>query len=391
MQNKVPWFKRLLFGSKTRIEIYEMLGLLLENNVLLIDALREIRGVMNTPSLTDKLRGMSEDDPKIRGGNGSDDVIIGNVTAEAIHDWIMKLKGGDAEGTALANAVRAWVPQEEFALIQAGEATGDLRSAFADAIEGIQNKNAMIGAVVGGTVYPAALFIAAFFVERLMATKVVPRFAQQMSPDTWEGPALWFYLLAEGFNRFAIPATIALIVLLVIIFATLPYFRGPIRVFLDRTLPPWSMYRMIQGSTFLRNIAVQTRAGIKLYDSVSNMSATSPPWMRERLEAALYGIRQGLNLGEALHNAEYQFPDKRSVQILRVLASRDGFDQTVYRFAKEWQKQTVIKVKKASAVFLIAAVLTMGGVAGITLLGIQGISAMIEESADQATSGASGR
>lgn len=46
---------------------------------------------------------------------------------------------------------------------------------------------------------------------------------------------------------------------------------GKVDVWLDRTLPPWSIYRMLQGTTFLLNMAVMLNAGIRPYDSLASM------------------------------------------------------------------------------------------------------------------------
>ena len=380
MQKKASWFKRKLFNGSARIEIYEMLALLLENRVLLIDALREIRGVLNDSRNADAVKAHP---------HAVDDVKIRNVKAEAVHAWILQLKTGSSDGFALSRAMQSWVPHEEASLIQSGEATGQLVRALEDCVKAIQSKGQMLAAVAGGTIYPVTLFIAAYWVMRIFAVKVIPRFESQIDPALWEGPAKLLFIEANLFNRFGAPFAITAVLAVIVIVATLPYFLGPVRVFVDRYVPPWNIYKMIQGATFLKNIAVQTRAGIRLYDSVSSMLEMSNPWLKQRLESALYGIQQGQNLGEALHNGGYEFPDRRSVQILRVLASRDGFDETVYNFAGRWQEQTVKRVKSASSIFLGAAILTIGFVIGSCFLGMQGISALIEESAEASTNSAS--
>lgn len=376
MHGKISWFKRIRFSGRTRVEIYEMLALLLENRVLLIDALREIRGVFN-----DRPQDMVS-----RNILNIDEVKPRNIKAEAVHDWILRLKAGDKDGFALSRAMEPWVPHEEAALILSGEATGNLVRALRDAVKSIQGKGAMLSAVAGGTIYPILLFFGAYFTMKLFAEKVVPRFAVQVDPELWEGPARLLYLETQLFTRFAMPGTIALVVFIILVLVTLPYFRGPLRVWLERYLPPWSIYKMMQGSTFLKNIAVQTRAGIKLYDSVSSMQAMASPWLRERLQGALYGIAQGQNLGDALYNSGYEFPDRHSVAILRVLASRDGFDETIYSFAERWEETTIKRVKSASSTFMLIGVLTIGFVAGSSVAGMQGLTQMIEEHTDGVSS-----
>ncbi|WP_194965849.1 type II secretion system F family protein [Pseudomonas aeruginosa] len=54
---------------------------------------------------------------------------------------------------------------------------------------------------------------------------------------------------------------------------------------------------MLQGTTFLLNMAVMLNAGIRPYDSLASMIKISPPWLKQRLEAARYGVGLGQNLG----------------------------------------------------------------------------------------------
>src|SRR3546814_18795379 len=92
--------------------------------------------------------------------------------------------------------------------------------------------------------------------------------------------------------------------------------RPRIRIYLDK-IPPWSIYRMLQGSTFLLNIAIMIKAGVRLQNILIMMDKTGSPWVRSRVGAALAGINSGLNLGQALPGTGYQFPDDRKVQFLR--------------------------------------------------------------------------
>ena len=369
MRPRVSWFKRVQFSGQARIEIYELLALLLDNRVILIDALREIRNVYSTP--------------RRNGGKPRQ-----TMHSMAVSDWIEHLESGDSSGFPLSRAVSGWVPPEEAALIQSGEATGNLGRALGDCVSGIIGRGEMVRAVVSGTAYPLLLLAGAFWTMRIFAQKVVPPFARQVDPALWEGAAHLLYLEVQAFNNYAVPGAIVLALLTALAIWSMPYYTGPGRTLLDRWIPPWNIYKVIQGATFLKNVAVQTRAGIQLFDTVSGMLPLATPWLRERLQAAMYGIEQGQNLGEALHNAGYEFPDGRSVQILRVLASRDGFDDTLYNFAKRWEAGTVKRVENATRVFLIVAILIMGGITGTALLGMQSLSAMVEDSADAVSSNA---
>ncbi|MDY1055469.1 type II secretion system F family protein, partial [Pseudomonas aeruginosa] len=122
-------------------------------------------------------------------------------------------------------------------------------------------------------------------------------------PVTWTGPLATLNAIASFVTGPGIYVLVAVITLTVVVIVTLPTYRWKGRVWLDRTLPPWSIYRMLQGTTFLLNMAVMLNAGIRPYDSLASMIKISPPWLKQRLEAARYGVGLGQNLGVALRSA----------------------------------------------------------------------------------------
>src|SRR5260363_280055 len=85
---------RLQFGARARIEFYETLSLLLENHVLLHDALKEM-------------------------------VVIAS------------------EGQPLSKALAKWTNDQEASLIAAGEKSGRMKKAFEDAIKVITAKRSI--------------------------------------------------------------------------------------------------------------------------------------------------------------------------------------------------------------------------------------------------------
>jgi type II secretory pathway component PulF len=347
---------RLQFGTGARIEFYEAMTLLMENGVLLNDALKEMYKVASDEGRKPK-----------------------NPRAIILYDCMM----GVAEGRTLSTVLSAWVGPEECSLIAAGEKSGRLvddedgPGAFSQAIKVITAKRQIMAAILMATVYPTVLGALSVVLLNMVSTQLVPKLAKTTNPENWEGAAALLYAIAQFVTGYGKLALAGLLVLLAGIFGSLPYLRGDLRYYLDK-VPPWSVYRMLHGSTFLLNVAVLLQAGIKLQDALALLSDTAKPWLKERIEAAKYGIGIGGNLGVALHKAGYDFPDRKAVQYLMILSNREGADKAIARFGDRWLGESIRKIQSTAKVALAMGVLLIGGLMLIVIAGAGGIQDAIQ-------------
>jgi type II secretory pathway component PulF len=345
------WIVRYQFGGGTRIEFYETLSLMLENNVLLSDALHELYMVWS-----DKGRKPSEGLALI---------------AKKCHTEV-------ANGKTLGQALEKWVPSQEVSLINAGERSGGLVQAFADAIRIIQAGQRIKSAILSATVYPAVLMSITGLLLWIIATKMVPKMALMSNPDNWPGAAYALHIISDIVTDYGLAIVISIIVLLSLISYSLPRLTGSIRIFLDRT-PIYSTYRMLHGSTFLLNIAVMLRANVLLKDALQLISDNANPWMKERVMAAHYGISIGGNLGVALDRAGHRFPDKKAVQILMVLAARKGFEEALNRYSERWLEQSIKNVEKTASLCLVISISIIAMLMGLVVTGTTQMQQSIEQ------------
>lgn len=343
------------FGAKERLQFYESMATLLENGVQLNDAVREVHGIYS-------------DDGKQRY----------HPIAMASREAAM----GVANGKALADALEHWLPSQERALIDAGQESGNLIGALSDCARLIEAQGKILGAVITATAYPMMLWALLIYLLHVIANKMVPNMARMSDPDRWTGTAAMLYSLSNFVTGPGIYFLIGIILLLVTAIWSLPYYTGPGRVALDR-MPPWSIYRTLQGTTFLLNVAVMLRAGIKPYDSLQMLSRTAPPWLKQRIEATRYGVGLGQNLGQALKNAGHEFPDKQAIQFLCVLASRKGFAEAAMRFSSRWLETSLKQVAIAAKLILNISLLLVGSVMVLVLLGSYEMEAIVRAGIQQ--------
>lgn len=296
---------RLQISTRTREEIYGTLGSLLDNGALLRDSL-------------DKLYLIYSDD--------------GRKPKRATAIMLYELRGMIDDGKSFAAAIEKWVSPQEVALIDAGERSGNLRGAFNDALFLISQRKKMSGAIWGGVIYPVVLIATLVVMLQIITYKVIPPFTKIVPAETWEGAARLMYLLSYFVEHFGLFTLITLVALLIGTMVSLPNLTGSNRYWLDK-VAPWSIYRRINGGLFLLNVAVLIGSGVKLLDALELLSAHANRYLSERIDAALYGVTKGLFFGDALRDADFDFPDKRTIGLLTILDKLDGFDHALRKFA----------------------------------------------------------
>lgn len=347
------WVIKLNFGATARVEFYESLSLLLENGVQLNDALTELYDVASNDGKKPKA-----------------------PLAVIYRDLINGIRGGKR----LSVLLRKYVNYEECSLIGGGEKSGDMKQAFEYAVRVIAKKGEILGAVAMATVYPTVLGGMAVFLVNMVATQLVPKFAKMSNPADWEGNAKIVYLMGEFVTHYGRESLILIGIGLVLMAFSFPYLRGPIRIYLDRVFP-WSLYRMLYGSTFLLNVSVMIGSGVKMRDALEALAKNANPWLRERIEGALYGTGIGANLGVALSNSGFEFPDRRAVRFLKVLANQEGFETAVARFGERWMDESVKKAKAIGKVALGVGISLIGALMLLIMSGANGITESIQAGA----------
>jgi type II secretory pathway component PulF len=101
-----------------------------------------------------------------------------------------------------------------------------------------------------------------------------------------------------------------LFVLIIFIIYTMPRWISKSRIMFD-SFPPWSLYKMWQGSSFLLAISSMMAAGVKLDEvSLRRISNQSEPYLKQRVAMLVRYITAGDNLGDALYKSGYKFPDE---------------------------------------------------------------------------------
>ena len=126
---------------------------------------------------------------------------------------------------------------------------------------------------------------------------------------------------------------------------------------MDR-IPPWSFYRLIIGTLWLFTLSTLLQAGVQLTHAVDDMldRAEADRWLRERLLAMRSQLNIGNDLGGALENIGFDFPDRELVDDIRVYATLPDFDRQLQSIASEWLEESMQRISAQAKVINIACI-----------------------------------
>lgn len=260
---------RARFGLKARISLYERIAAFLEADIDIVSTLRAIR-----------------DRYKLRK----------DYRAKIIGTWIAQME----EGSGFSDAIKWWLPPSEHMLIAAGDRGEGLIHGLHEATvlsnAAARNK----GAIIGGLVFPTVLFAMIIGLLIMFQVQMVPTFKNLLPVERWTGSGRLLYNLSYFMHNYLWIVVGTMIGLATLISMTIGSWTRPPREFFDK-IPPWSIYRSYQSSSFLIGLSSLMKAGIAHFDALRMMHRNASPWMRMHLERMMSAMKVGgSNPGKAL-------------------------------------------------------------------------------------------
>lgn len=343
--NAYRWWAKIQFTDKARISLYRKIAKMLANGLPLLRVLEELheRASHNRRKPNEPM------------------AVVLNDCRRLVQN-----------GRMLSEGLEWWVPRTEQMILMAGEQSGHMETALLSVVDVVQAQRRIKSVITGGIAYPLAILVLILAYVYLFGTRVIPEFTRIVDPAGWHGPARSLYLLSMFVQHWMLYAVAGLALALAGLVAAMPRWRGNVRVFFDR-YAPFSIYRLVVGSGFLLAFSALLAAGITVEKSLARLSELAGPWLRERLDGALLGIRSGLNCGEALRNAGYGFPSEEVIDDLCVYAEYRGFSEALKLMADEWMEEGIERISGQMKVLNGFAIATLAIVIGWLVTGFFGI------------------
>lgn len=318
-------------SSKLKIRIYKKIIRFLSTNIGLTDALNMI---YNNASYDGKK-------PK-------------KLQAVVIDQWRKSINNG----LTLSQAIKGWVPESDRLVIEGGEKAGNIPNALEKAILISESSGKIAKTVIFGLMYPLFFITIVISFLILFSIYIIPEFATIVPEEKWIGLGHQIYVVSYFIKNWLTLSLIGVAAFIFICFFSLSRWTGNIRKFFDH-IPPWSIYKLIQGTSFLITTSAMSRSGIAIPNIIRNLLKNATPWYKERLSKILFHINNGYNLGEALYKAEFDFPEKEIIQDLRSYAKLNKFEDGMEEMAKEWLQESVDKIQTKMNVFKNMALFMM--------------------------------
>lgn len=329
------WWARLQLNDTTRIRLYRKISKMISNGLPLLKILEEL-----------------QERASHQGRKPSEPMAI------VLDDCRRMVQNG----RLLSEALEGWIPKSEQMIIMAGERSGRLPATLSAVIGVVQSGKKIKGVILGGLSYPIAILTLILLYMYVFGTRVIPQFARVSDPERWQGAAKSLYIMSQLVQNWMAYIVLALLAILVALVLSMPRWRGNARVFADKFVP-YSIYRLIVGSSFLMAFSALQLAGVTVEKSLMRLSDSAGPWLRERIDGALLGVKSGLNCGEALRNAGYGFPSDEIIDDLCVYAEYRGFADALKIMADEWMDEgvdiisTQMKVLNGFSIVMLAVVI----------------------------------
>ncbi|MBK1666899.1 hypothetical protein CKO28_02435 [Rhodovibrio sodomensis] len=290
-----------------------------------------------------------------------------------IDAWIIDVwREGYQRAASFSDAIRDWAPSSEHQLIMAGEKSGQLEQALADVISLAETASKQTGAVIGGLIYPSLLTVFLIGIMLMFSYEVLPQWAKLLPPERWTGTPALVWDISVFVRSYLIFVLAGLAGLLAASLWSLPRLTGPLRQRLEK-LPPWNLYRRMQGGAFLLSMSAMMRADVHQRDALLQLRETASPYLRERVDAALRWVLEGYNIGDALYRSGYEFPDRQIITDLRGLAKLKGVESALERIARQWVQDGVDKVRAIMGLVKVVMIVAVGITLIIFWTGLYGI------------------
>lgn len=340
----VRWFTLRRDG---RLALYDRLASFIEDGLPIYTALSKIRDIYT---------------------ERKDDRVL------MLDRWLVTMRGGDIR---LGQALRGWVPDQELALIAAGEESGDLARGLRQAMFMAESGGRIIGGILGAVAYPLFIFLSVVALLIWFSVSLIPTIAELLPYEKWPASTQGLRYMAAFINSYGWFALVALVGLVKLVSWSLPNWVGPVRERVFDRIPPWRLYKVYSGSIFLVSLSAMLTAGIPLDNALRQIKRFASRWTAHYLVRIQRGLREGKGNGEAF--ALPLFEDEL-MDDMRIHGSLSSFDKTIHDIGRRSIDRAVKQSGRISKVLFVFLLALSGGLVGYIYFSIYALSTSLSNS-----------
>lgn len=284
------------------------------------------------------------------------------------------------DGSTLAAALAAWIPQDESSVISSGELSGNLPRSLDLVIEAKRRIARVNNALKTAVVTPIIYIIAVSGMLWAIGVYVTPGLEQALPKSQAHGLVYGLYAASDFFNSWwslLPPVFVALGIVWII--RSMPKWTGKGRIMAEGVFP-YSFYRDIQGYTWLMSFSALLRAGMADTEILKRQMAQSTPWLKERLHALHWRMDNGSSLPAALlmkgksGMPPFGFPNPDIVDDIASMSGFSDFAERIALLAVQWADDLETSTLARAKSFGFAMEIAMYAVMGLLMIAINSMS-----------------
>lgn len=255
-------------------------------------------------------------------------------------------------------ALRQLLPVDEVLLIEAYPGHV-LREGFEQARQLAESKKEIGSTIKSMLALPVLSLIIGFSTLYILLREQVPLFTSILPVELWDTSSRGVLVLYAVFVD-QLHITVAIITAIVcwIVFYSLRQPTGGHRRYLDQ-LPPWSIQRDLQATSFLGALGAMFNQRVSLPDAVSRIAQVAPVYLKSHLLKVSERLRQNQKPGRAL---SVDLFDRETSGYIRDFIDRPSFGDTLMTMAVERQKSLKQKITSFSMIIGVVIILAINGI-----------------------------
>jgi len=266
-------------------------------------------------------------------------------------------------GSSFSSAIAPYIPPAERLMLFAGEEGAKLPVGLQKARFVAEAVQKMRKALISELRYPVLLVVFLAVMLVVIAYQLVPIMLQMAPLSKWPPVSMMLYYIATAVKVAGIWFVAFVFAAAVLIARTIDTWTGPMRRFADKYLPPWTIYRVYQGSTFLISIAALIEAGRPIDVALKQITPISKPWLREHVVAMLQQLSAGVPPGRAIDTG---LLDDEVCGDIEDYGSAGAFDQAIGAVGQDTISDSIERIALQAGV--VRGVLMLMVAAGILLV-----------------------
>ena len=330
------WYARysIRMHSEERLEVYRKLMALIKNRFSLMDAMERLYSIAS------------------KDGKNPDDSM-----AIATAFWMQRVRNG----STFSEALKGWVPSTEILMLSVGDVAA-LDLALQHTIRVVEGMNKMRALVWGAVAYPLFLMMMVAVLIWAVAKFMVPPMVDAVPNLQWRGVAKTLVDLSNFVDQHPILLFSILPVIVILCTISFPYWSSKSRAKVEN-IPPWSIYRIFIGVSWLLALSALVRAGMPVSKAMRSLGGDdATPYLKYRVDRALMYVNNGDNLGEALYHTKLKFPDEEIIGDLRIYAELDTFPEALENLANSWLENSIRQIDTMAGILNGIAILMISGI-----------------------------